>query len=191
MSTIAHFVRNDSLAPACTPAALMAATLPWVPSGKSIVVRCRERFRLHDAVRDTLGGSIISVFSARVNHRKVRINFSGMFGDLPAVSLARPQIDVCNECPVFSCGSIKQCDGILTGRGYDGLKSTVGKALLDQALNKLVIFDDQNALSLERWSSGRLGQRDRMQVPPLASDEVTASVCPHAGAVIPFATSIK
>ncbi len=67
-----------------------------------------------------------------------------MFGDLPAVSLARLQIYVCNERSIFPRGSIQQCDGIFARRSYGGLKTTIGKALLDQALNELIIFDDQN-----------------------------------------------
>jgi hypothetical protein len=45
---------------------------------------------------------------------------------------------------VFAVGGIKQLDGIFAGRSYYGLKSAVAKALLDEVLNKLIVFNDQN-----------------------------------------------
>jgi hypothetical protein len=45
---------------------------------------------------------------------------------------------------VFAVGGIKQLDGIFAGRSYYGLKSAVAEAFLDEALNKLIVFNDQN-----------------------------------------------
>ena len=43
---------------------------------------------------------------------------------------------------VFAVGGIKQLDGIFAGRSYYGLKSAVAEAFLDEALNKLIVFND-------------------------------------------------
>ena len=102
----------------------------------------RERLRQHDAVRDTLGRPIISVFPAHVNDGKVGIDFSGVSGNIPAVDLARTEINVRDERPVFPLGSIKQLDGIFAGRSYDCLEPAVSKALFDDALKKLIVFND-------------------------------------------------
>jgi hypothetical protein len=60
-------------------------------------LRWRERLRQHDTVRDALGRPIVSVFAAHVNDGEVSVDFSGVSGDIPAVHLASPKIDVGDE----------------------------------------------------------------------------------------------
>jgi len=81
---------------------------------------------------------------AHVNNRKVWIDFSGVSGDIPAVKLAGTEIDVRDKRPVFAFGSIKQSDGIFAGRSYYRFESAISQADLDNALNELIVFDDQD-----------------------------------------------
>ena len=104
----------------------------------------RERLRQHDAVGDAPGCPIVGVFSAHVNDGKARVDFSGMLGDVPPVEFSRTEIDVGDKRPVFALGGIKQLDGIFAGRSYDSLESTLAQAVFDNALNKPVVFNDQD-----------------------------------------------
>jgi hypothetical protein len=65
-------------------------------------------------------------------------------GDIPAVNLAGTEINVGDKRSVFAFGGIKELDGIFTGRSYYGLESAVTQAVFDNALNKLVVFNDQD-----------------------------------------------
>jgi hypothetical protein len=132
-----------------TEAARLAALLGW----RSLIeklgnggneLRWRERLRQHDAVRDAFGCPIVKIYSAYVNDGKVRVDFSGVSCDVPPVELSRAQIDVSDECSIFAVGLVKQLDGILAGRSYDNLKSTLAQGFFDDALNKLIVFNDKD-----------------------------------------------
>ena len=107
-------------------------------------LRWCERLRQHDAVRHPLGSPILGIVSAHVNDGKVRVDFSSMPCDVPTVEFSRPQIDVRDKRPVFAFGGIKQLNGIFAGRSQHSLESTIAQALFDDALNKLVVFNDQD-----------------------------------------------
>jgi len=107
-------------------------------------LRWRERLRQHDAVRDAPGCPIVSLCSGHVNDGKVRIDFSSVSCDVPPVELSRTQIDVRDKRSVFAFGSIKQLDGVFSGRRYDNFESSLAQAVLDNALNKLIVFNDQD-----------------------------------------------
>src|ERR1700722_1119401 len=107
-------------------------------------LRRREWLRQHDAIRDTLRRPITSISAAHVNDRKGRVYFSGMSGDVPAVDLDSPKIDVGHKRSIFSFGCVEQLQSIFAGRSYYYLKSAVGKAFFDDALNKLIVLNDQN-----------------------------------------------
>src|ERR1700726_1700346 len=105
-------------------------------------LRRREWLRQHDAIRDPLRRPITSISAAHVNDGKGRVYFYGMSGDVPAVDLVAPKIDVGDKRSIFSFGCVEQ--SIFAGRNYYYLKSTVGKACFDDALNKLVVLNDQD-----------------------------------------------
>jgi hypothetical protein len=107
-------------------------------------LRWRERLRQHDAVRDALGRPIVSVFAAHVNDGKVKVDFPGVSRHVPAVEPVLPEIDVGDEGSKFSFGGVKQLYGIFAGRSYDDLESPIGQALLDHALNEMVVLNDQD-----------------------------------------------
>src|ERR1700722_11196950 len=65
-------------------------------------------------------------------------------GDVPAVDLDSPKIDVGDKRSIFSFGCVEQLQSIFAGRSYYYLKSAVGKAFFDDALNKLIVLNDQN-----------------------------------------------
>ena len=102
-----------------------------------------------------------------------------MSGDVPAVQLVRPQIDVRDKCSEFPFGSIKQRDGIFAGRSYYGLKSAVAQAVLDKALNKPIIFNDQNNHLIfhlgTQWhcDTSRAGSRGGQTIVPKKVCEIT------------------
>ena len=64
--------------------------------------------------------------------------------DVPPVYRSGTQIDVRDKRPVFAFGSIKQLDGTLARRSYDGFESSVAEAFPNDVLNILVVFDDQD-----------------------------------------------
>jgi hypothetical protein len=64
--------------------------------------------------------------------------------DVPPVQPTSTQIDVRDKRSVFALGDIKQLDGALAGRSYDGFKSSVAQAFLDDVLNIRVVFNDQD-----------------------------------------------
>lgn len=105
-------------------------------------LRWCEWLRQHDAVGDTLGCPIVGFVSAHVDNGKVRVDFSSMLCDIPPVEFSRTEIDVRDKRPVFAFGLIKQFDGIFADRSYDGLKSTLVQGVFDNALNKLIVFND-------------------------------------------------
>ena len=107
-------------------------------------LRWRERLGQHDAVGNAFGCPIVGVFSAHVNNGKVRIDFSGVSGDIPAVDLSRTQIDVRDKRSVSAFSVIKQLDGGFAGRSYYRLEPTLTQGLFDNALNIRVVFDDQD-----------------------------------------------
>jgi len=107
-------------------------------------LRRREWLRQHDAIRDPLRRPIASISAAHVNDGKGRVYFSGMSGDVPAVDLVAPKIDVGDKRSIFSFGCVEQLQSIFAGRSYYYLKSTVGKACFDDALNRLVVLNDQD-----------------------------------------------
>jgi hypothetical protein len=107
-------------------------------------LRWRERLRQHDAVRDALRRPIVNIFSAHINDGKVWIDFSGMSSDSPAVNLISSKVDVGNKGSVFPLGRVKQFHRVVAGRSYDGLESPISKALFDDALDKMVVLDDQD-----------------------------------------------
>lgn len=78
-----------------------------------------------------------------------------MSRDVPAVYPSSTQIDVCDKRPVFAFGDIKQLDGTLARRSYDGFESSVAEAFLDDGLNIRVVFNDQVAVGLSFGDSAR------------------------------------
>src|SRR3984885_2423366 len=64
-------------------------------------LRRREWLRQHDAIRDPLRRPITSISAAHVNDGKGRVYFSGMSGDVPAVDLDSPKIDVGDKRSIF------------------------------------------------------------------------------------------
>jgi hypothetical protein len=121
----------------------------------------RERLCQHDAVGDSPGCPIVSVFSAHVNDRKVRVDFSGMLGDIPPVEFSPTEIDVRDERPVFAFGGVKQLDGIFAGRRDDGLESALAQAVFDDVLNKPVVFHDQDKQLVFHWGTSGAPQYER------------------------------
>src|ERR1700729_2157104 len=107
-------------------------------------LRRREWLRQHDAIRDPLRRPIASVSAAHVNDGKGRVYFSGMSGDVPAVDLVAPKIDVGDKRSIFSFGCVEQLQSIFAGRSCDYLKSAVSWAFFDDAPNKMVVLSDQD-----------------------------------------------
>ena len=60
-----------------------------------------------------------------------------MSGNVQAVDPVAPQIDVGDQRSIISFGCIKQLDRVFARRRYYYVKSAVGKAFFDHALNKL------------------------------------------------------
>ena len=116
-------------------------------------LRWRERLRQHDTVRDALGCPIVSVLAAHVNDGKVRIDFSGASGDIPAIDLVWPEIDVGDQRSIFSFGLVEQFQGIFARRSDYYLESSVSKAFFDDALNKMVVLNDQDNQQIFHASS--------------------------------------
>jgi hypothetical protein len=107
-------------------------------------LRWRERLRQHDAVRDAFGRPIFSVFAAHIDDRKFGVDFSRVSGDIPAVDLVWSEINVCDQCSIFPLGSVKQLNGIFTGRSCRYLESPIRKVFFDDAPDKMVVLDDQD-----------------------------------------------
>ena len=68
---------------------------------------------------------IVGVFATHVHDGKIRVDFSGVSGDIPAVDPASPKINIGHEHPIFSIGRVKQFHCVF-------------------ALNKMVVLDDQD-----------------------------------------------
>lgn len=79
-----------------------------------------------------------------VNDGKVGVDFSGVSGDIPAVDPVSPQIDVGNKGSIFAFGCVKQLNGIFAGGSYFDLEAAIRKGLFHDALNKLVVLNDQD-----------------------------------------------
>jgi hypothetical protein len=75
---------------------------------------------------------------------KVRVDFSGVSGDIPAVDLVAPEIDIGDQRTIFPLGCIEQLHGIFAGRSYHDLKSPLGEGLFDYALNKMIVLNDKD-----------------------------------------------
>lgn len=128
---------------------MRGALLGWRGRIEKLRNRCdklsgREWLRQHDAVRDALGRPLVGFDPAHVNDGKVRIDFSSVPRDLPPVELFWTEINVRDNRAVFAFRGIKQRDGIFAGRSNYSLKSTFAQAAFDNALNELVVFNDQN-----------------------------------------------
>ena len=111
---------------------------------RSDKLRWCEGLCQHDAVRDAFGRPIVSVLAAHVDDGKVRVDFSGVSGDIPAVDVALPKIDVGDKRSIFSLGCVKQLHGVFAGRSYCYLESPLCKTLFYDALNKMVVLNNQN-----------------------------------------------
>jgi hypothetical protein len=123
-----------------------AGGVPVLRSCETAVTSCAgaNGFANMMLFRDPLRRPIASISAAHVNDGKGRVDFSGMSGDVPAVDLVAPKIDVGDKRSIFSFGCVEQLQSIFAGRSYYHLKSTVGKAFFDDALNKLVVLNDQD-----------------------------------------------
>ena len=87
---------------------------------------------------------MISVLAAHVDDGKVRVDFSGVSGDIPAVYIALPKIDVADKRSIFSFGPVKQLHCVFAGRSEYYPEPPVSEALFDDALNKRVVLNDQD-----------------------------------------------
>jgi hypothetical protein len=71
------------------------------------------------------------------------VDLPGALRDFPTVHSAR-QIDVGNDCAVFSLVVRQKGDRFLSRRSYGGLEAAVGQSLIYQSLERLVVFRDQD-----------------------------------------------
>jgi hypothetical protein len=103
----------------------------------------RERLRQHDAIGYTFGRPIFSLCAAHVYVGKPWVDLSGLLGDFPTVHPA-PQTDVGYERAVFAQATLKQGYRFLTRSGDSRFKAALGKGLVNDCLNSLVVFNNEN-----------------------------------------------
>jgi len=106
-------------------------------------LRGRERLRQHDAIGYTFGRPIVSVCAAHVYDGKRWVDLSGLLGDFPTVEPA-PQTDVGYERAVFDQATLKQGYRFLTRSGDSRFKAALGKGLVNNCLNRLFVFNNEN-----------------------------------------------
>ena len=104
--------------------------------------------------------------SSHVNDWKHRVDLPGSLGDLPAVHSAL-QVYVRNERSIrhgtfFDKGSApEQRHSLLAGSRNSCLKAALDQGVLNQALNLLIVFDDQNDWQLDHTLPPESSMRER------------------------------
>jgi hypothetical protein len=106
----------------------------------------REWLGQKDAVGNALRGPLVGMSAGHVDDRKPRVDFSRLPPDFPTIHPAA-KTDVGHECDISGLAALQQGHCLFARRCNGRFKTGIAKSLFNQALNGLVVFNNQN----EKW----------------------------------------
>jgi hypothetical protein len=106
-------------------------------------LRGRERLGQKDAVGNAVRTIFVGAGAGHVNDGKIRVDLSGKPGDFPTAHTAA-QIDVGHQRAVFGRAALEQRHRLFARSGNSRFKAAIAKRVFNDALNRLVVFNDEN-----------------------------------------------
>jgi len=106
----------------------------------------REWLGQKDAVGNALRGPLVGMSAGHVDDRKPRVDFSRLPPDFPTIHPAA-KTDVGHECDISGLAALQQGHCLFARCCNGRFKTGIAESLFNQALNGLVVFNNQN----EKW----------------------------------------
>jgi len=103
----------------------------------------RERLGQKDAVGNAVRTILVGVGAGHVNDGKIRVDLPGFLRDFPTAHIAA-QIDIGHQRAVFGRVALEQRHRLFARRGNGRFKAAITKRVFNDALNRLVVFNDEN-----------------------------------------------
>jgi len=106
-------------------------------------LRWSEWLGQHNAVGYAMGWPFGCIATGHIDNWEFRVDLSGSLRDFPTVH-DPAQLEVGHNRSIFALVSTEQGHRLLAGRGNCRFETAIGEDLLNDGLDRGVIFDDQN-----------------------------------------------
>src|ERR1700694_1728831 len=106
-------------------------------------LRGRERLGQQDAVGHAMGWPFGCVAASHIDNWEFRVDLSGFLRDFPTFDDAT-QLDVGHKRAVFALIPIQQGHRLLAGGGGRRFEPAIREGVLNDALQRCIVFDDQD-----------------------------------------------
>jgi hypothetical protein len=135
----------------------------------------RERLGQQDAVGHAMGWPFGGVAASHIDNWEFRVDLSGFLCDFPTFDYAT-QLDVGHKRAVFALVAIQQSHRLLARGGDCGFESAIREGVLDDALQRCIVFDDQDDWLVTQYATPRTAPQ-RVQAPVTQKGGFYSNLC--------------
>ena len=124
-----------------------------------------------------MGWPFGGVAASHMDNWEFWVDLSGFLRDFPTFDYTT-QLDVGHKRAVFALGAIQQSHGLLAGGGDCRFETAIREGVLDDALQRYIVFDDQDNWLVTQYANSRTAPQ-RVQAPANAEGRILVQSYVH------------